>query len=68
LCPDPGPQKSNKVITEFGQFCTFNEDLERLHEFLRKDKVKRVVMESTGVYFALSSALFGRVEVPLALG
>ena len=30
--------------------------------------VRTVAMESTGVYFALSSALFGRVQVPLALG
>ncbi|HYI96118.1 MAG TPA: hypothetical protein VEX68_21420 [Bryobacteraceae bacterium] len=49
-------------------FGTFTADLEQLREFLRENKVRRVVMESTGVYFALSSALFGRVQVPLALG
>jgi hypothetical protein len=42
--------------------------LQRLCEFLRRHKVHRVVMESTGVYFALSSALIGRVQVPPALG
>jgi transposase len=42
---------SNKVKTEFAQFCTFAEDLERLHEHLRRHKVRRVIIESTGVYW-----------------
>jgi hypothetical protein len=49
-------------------FGTFTADLEQLRELLREHKVRRLVMESTGVYFALSSALFRRVQVPLALG
>jgi hypothetical protein len=31
-------------------------------------EIETVAMESTGVYFALSSALIGRVQVPPALG
>jgi len=34
---------------------------------LQERDVKEVVMESTAQYFALSSALIGRVEVPPAL-
>ena len=49
-------------------FATFTEDLEQLADWLGQCGVTTVAMESTGVYFALSSALFGRVEVPLALG
>jgi hypothetical protein len=49
-------------------FATFTDDLHRLTDWLIGCGVKTVAMESTGVYFALSSALFGRVEVPLALG
>jgi hypothetical protein len=37
-------------------------------DWLTQCGVKTVAMESTGVYFALSSALIGRVEVPPALG
>ena len=55
-----------EVFTE--TFGTFTDDLERLRDWLREHKVREVAMESTGVYFALSSALFGRVQVPLALG
>jgi transposase len=32
-------------------FGTFRDDLERLYELLRKHKVRRLVMESTGVYW-----------------
>lgn len=42
---------SNKVTTEFAQFCTFTEDLERMRRWLREHKIRRVVMESTGVYW-----------------
>jgi hypothetical protein len=48
-------------------FGTFTHDLERLATWLKQQQVKQVALESTGVYFALSSALFGRVQVPLAL-
>ena len=49
-------------------FPTFTQDLYSLADWLKQCGIKTVAMESTGVYFALSSALFGRVEVPLALG
>jgi len=54
-----------KVRKTFG---TFRNDLIRIRVWLKQLKVSEVAMESTGVYFALSSALFGRVQVPLALG
>jgi len=37
-------------------------------QWLKACGITTVAMESTGVYSALSSALFGRVQVPLALG
>ena len=49
-------------------FSTFTEDLHRLADWLKACKIGTVAMESTGVYFALSSALIGRVQVPPALG
>jgi hypothetical protein len=50
------------------RFECFTADLYRLAEWLRSCGVKTVAMQSTGVYFALSSALIGRVQVPPALG
>src|SRR5579864_7527162 len=47
---------------------TFTEDLERMADWLVACGITTVAMESTGVYFALSSALIGRVQVPPALG
>jgi hypothetical protein len=47
---------------------TFTGDLHQMAEWLVHCGITTAAMESTGVYFALSSALFGRVEVPLALG
>jgi hypothetical protein len=47
---------------------TFTEDLHQMADWLVSCGVTTAAMESTGVYFALSSALFGRVQVPLALG
>jgi len=49
------------------EFGTIKKELERLRFWLMASKVSVVAMESAGVYFALSSALFGRVQVPLAL-
>jgi hypothetical protein len=49
------------------RFECFTADLYRLAEWLRSCGVKTVAMQSTGVYFALSSALIGRVQVPPAL-
>jgi transposase len=50
------------------EFECFTQDLNRLADWLGQCRIQTVAMQSTGVYFALSSALFGRVEVPLALG
>src|SRR5205809_6997857 len=50
------------------RFECFTADLHRLADWLQGCGVKTVAMQSTGVYFALSSALFGRVRVPPALG
>jgi hypothetical protein len=47
---------------------TVTGDLHQMAEWLVSCGITTAAMESTGVYFALSSALFGRVEVPLALG
>jgi transposase len=50
------------------EFATMTSEILACVDRLRELGVSHVAMESTGVYFALSSALFGRVEVPLALG
>ena len=42
-------------------FATFTEDLEQMADWLLRCGIKTAAMESTGVYFALSSALIGRV-------
>jgi transposase len=43
--------KGKKVETSTAVFGTFTSDLERMREFLRRCKVQRIVMESTGVYW-----------------
>ncbi len=43
--------KGKKVEIVTAVFGTFTQDLERLREFLRQYKVRRVVMESTGVFW-----------------
>ena len=43
--------KGKRVETKTAVFDTFTEDLEKLRDFLRRDRVHRVVMESTGVYW-----------------
>jgi hypothetical protein len=48
-------------------FETFTVELEKLAAWLLECGIRTVAMESTGVYFALSSALIGRVQVPPAL-
>src|SRR5260370_13504778 len=50
------------------RFECFTADLHRLADWLQACGVATVAMQSTGVYFALSSALIGRVQVPPALG
>jgi hypothetical protein len=49
-------------------FPTFTADLHAAADWLQSCQIETVAMESTGVYFALSSALIGRVQVPPALG
>jgi transposase len=49
-------------------FGTTTKELLDLSDWLAEHSITHVGMESTGVYLALSSALFGRVQVPLALG
>ena len=49
VCIRIGKGKKAQVLTTV--FGTFTADLERLREFLRVNKVRRVVMESTGVYW-----------------
>jgi len=61
VAPDRDPQPIRR-------FPTFTRDLNALADWLETCGVHSVAMESTSVYFALSSALFGRVQVPLALG
>ena len=59
------PGRDPQPVREFGSWTA---DLERMADWLKACGVERVVMQSTGVYFALSSALIGRVQVPPALG
>ncbi len=59
------PEKSAEPVRKFG--C-FTGDLREVALFLKAHGVRSVAMQSTGVYFALSSALIGRVQVPPALG
>jgi transposase len=57
--------RDKEPVRKFGSFTA---DLHRMAEWLKACGIETVVMQATGVYFALSSALFGRVQVPLALG
>ena len=59
---------ADRAAENVRSFPTFTQDLYALADWLKQCGVKTVAMESTGVYFALSSALFGRVKVPPALG
>jgi transposase len=49
VCIRIGKGKKLQVLTRV--FGTFTADLEQLREFLRENKVHRVAMESTGVYW-----------------
>jgi hypothetical protein len=62
LAPDGKPGEPARKI-----FGTFRNELTRMRGWLKLLKVTEIAMESTGVYFALSSALIGRVQVPPAL-
>jgi transposase len=48
-------------------FSCFTADLRERAQWLLEKGVRSVAMQSTGVYFALSSALIVRVQVPPAL-
>jgi len=43
--------RGNKVEVEESVFDTFTEDLEQLHAWLSQRRIRRVAMESTGVYW-----------------
>jgi transposase len=63
----PGTTATAAPRSEIRQFGTKTADLLALADWLEQLQVTHVAMESTGVYFALSSALIGRVQVPPAL-
>jgi transposase len=57
-------ERTPEPVQSFGSFTP---DLHELADWLQECRVRTVAMESTGVYFALGSALIGRVQVPPAL-
>jgi transposase len=59
------PDRDPEPVRRFGCFTA---DLREMARWLIDKGVRSVAMQSTGVYFALSSALIGRVQVPPALG
>jgi hypothetical protein len=61
-------RERGEVRQEVRRFVTTTVGLLELGDWLREAGCAHVAMEATGVYFALSSALIGRVEVPPALG
>src|SRR5215472_14749944 len=61
-------RERRKLRKEHRRFTTMTQDLKNLATWLRELGVTHIALESTGVYFALSSALIGRVQVPPALG
>ena len=58
------PDRDPEPVRCFGCFTA---DLREMGRWLIERGVRSVAMQSTGVYFALSSALIGRVQVPPAL-
>ena len=58
------PDRDERPVREFGSWTA---DLRGMAEWLKRCGIHTVAMQSTGVYFALSSALIGRVQVPPAL-
>jgi hypothetical protein len=58
------PHQDEMPVQRLGCFTA---ELMRMAMWLKERGVQTVAMQSTGVYFALSSALIGRVEVPPAL-
>ena len=59
---------SNRDIQPVRRFGCTTAELKDMAAWLKKYRIRTVAMQSTGVYFALSSALIGRVQVPPALG
>ena len=59
------PDRDSEPVRRFGCFTV---DLREMAQWLIEKGVRSVALQSTGVYSALSSALIGRVQVPLALG
>ena len=64
----PAVMEGAAVRREVRSFPTTTQGLLALADWLWEVGCTQVAMEATGVYFALSSALSGRVEVPPALG
>ena len=58
---------ADRAAENVRSFPTFTQDLYAAADWLKQCGIQTVAMESTGVYFALSSALIGRVQVPPAL-
>jgi len=61
-------QEDGRVRREVRRWGTTTAELLVLGDWLRQAGCTHVAMEATGIYFARSSALIGRVEVPPALG
>src|SRR4029077_16860431 len=59
------PDRDPNPVREFG--CG-PAALNQIAEWLQSCRMDTVAIKATGVYFALSSALIGRVQVPPALG
>jgi transposase len=51
------PERDDRPVRTFR---TFSADLHRLAQWLGEVGITTIAMESTGMYFALSSALIGR--------
>ena len=58
----------NKLQCVSDRFGTFTGDLERLSDFLLRNKVNRVVMESTGVYWIPAVECAGTRQPPISVG
>ena len=60
VCVRIRPTGSNKIRTEFAQFATFYEDVERLHEFLR---IAIPIADALARWLAPQYALAAREEL-----
>jgi transposase len=65
VCVLPPDGKTAEPIRKV--YGRFRNDLIRMRVWLKQLRVTDMAMGSTGVYFAPSSALIGRVQVPPAL-